>query len=330
MGRSIPVVTIAAVNLVASQGNWQPSVAERVLRMAHMLADIARHPALRDAIALKGGTALNLFEWDLPRLSVDLDFNYIASTTRAQMQRDRAVIEEAIFAVATGQSMTAKRIKDEHALSKTRLSYTSISGQPGNVDVEINYLLRSPIEPLQRRATTIGSLNLREILLMSSSEIAAGKIIALLDRTAARDVYDTARLSNANPSVLLTPEFRTCFIAYLAAAKAPWRNLITLSLKLDENEVNRMLIPMLGTHEVTVPHDQFAREILTSTECAIAPLRTVTQTEADFLDAVANDGVVDPALLGINPNDPRFKAISNSPALQWKALNVRQHNERAE
>jgi len=48
---------------------------EKVLRLMALLDALSSHPFLKARIALKGGTALNLFHFDVPRLSVDLDLN---------------------------------------------------------------------------------------------------------------------------------------------------------------------------------------------------------------------------------------------------------------
>jgi hypothetical protein len=55
---------------------------EKVLRLVELLTQLARHPFLKTCFALKGGTALNLFVFDMPRLSVDADLNYVRTVER--------------------------------------------------------------------------------------------------------------------------------------------------------------------------------------------------------------------------------------------------------
>lgn len=50
---------------------------EKVLHLLQLLDALRAHPYLKTRLALKGGTALNLFEFDVPRLSVDIDLNYV-------------------------------------------------------------------------------------------------------------------------------------------------------------------------------------------------------------------------------------------------------------
>jgi predicted nucleotidyltransferase component of viral defense system len=51
-------------------------------RLLELLAGLESHPYLRGRLALKGGTALNVFVFDLPRLSVDIDLNYVGAADR--------------------------------------------------------------------------------------------------------------------------------------------------------------------------------------------------------------------------------------------------------
>lgn len=67
----------AAVNAVHRQTGFDQFYIEKVLRLLRILENFFTHPALRDKYVLKGGTALNLFYFDLPRLSVDIDLNYL-------------------------------------------------------------------------------------------------------------------------------------------------------------------------------------------------------------------------------------------------------------
>ena len=63
------------------------------------LEALRSHPFLKERIALKGGTALNLFIFDVPRLSVDIDLNYIGPADRVTMLEERPKIEQAVQAV---------------------------------------------------------------------------------------------------------------------------------------------------------------------------------------------------------------------------------------
>jgi predicted nucleotidyltransferase component of viral defense system len=72
----------------AAETGFQIIPLEKVVRLGEVAADVSRHPLLGEALALKGGTALNLCFGAPQRLSVDLDFNYIAHLERERMLAD--------------------------------------------------------------------------------------------------------------------------------------------------------------------------------------------------------------------------------------------------
>src|SRR5690606_38524009 len=112
-----------------------------------LLEGFRRHPFLKSRVALKGGTALNLFVFDVPRLSVDIDLNYIGAVDREAMLAERPKVAQAIEAVCSRAGIEVKRVPDEHAGGKWRLSYTSAYGRPGSLEVDVNFLLRAPLWP---------------------------------------------------------------------------------------------------------------------------------------------------------------------------------------
>ena len=71
----------------------------KVERLLALLEGLRSHPFLKGRVVLKGGTALNLFVFDVPRLSVDIDLNYVGAADRATMLEERPKIEQAIQAV---------------------------------------------------------------------------------------------------------------------------------------------------------------------------------------------------------------------------------------
>lgn len=80
---------------------FRPEVLEKVIHLLNLLEGFNRHPFLKGRLALKGGTALNLFLFDVPRLSVDIDLNYIGAVDRDTMMAERPKVEQAIQAVCS-------------------------------------------------------------------------------------------------------------------------------------------------------------------------------------------------------------------------------------
>lgn len=64
---------------------FRPDILEKVAYLLALLEGFNRHPFLKGKLALKGGTALNLFVFDVPRLSIDIDLNYIGAVEREGM-----------------------------------------------------------------------------------------------------------------------------------------------------------------------------------------------------------------------------------------------------
>ena len=75
---------------------FRAEMLERVVYLLGLLENFSNHPYLKGRWALKGGTALNLFVLDLPRLSVDIDLNYVGAAERETMLSERPKFEEAI------------------------------------------------------------------------------------------------------------------------------------------------------------------------------------------------------------------------------------------
>ena len=66
-----------------------------MLHLLNLLNGLNSHPFLEGEWALKGGTALNIWVLDHPRLSVDIDLNYVRAPGREEMLTDRPETEQA-------------------------------------------------------------------------------------------------------------------------------------------------------------------------------------------------------------------------------------------
>ena len=71
---------------------FPPRTVDKVERLLDLLVEMGEHPLLRGKLALHGGTALNLFMLDIPRLSVDIDVSYIGALDRDEMFAERPLI----------------------------------------------------------------------------------------------------------------------------------------------------------------------------------------------------------------------------------------------
>jgi predicted nucleotidyltransferase component of viral defense system len=132
---------------IAASTGFRAEMIEKVLHLLNLLDQLNRHPMLKGKWVLKGGTALNLFVFDLTRLSVDIDINYVGALEREAMLTERPKVEQAAQAVFSREGFTTKRVPTEHAGGKWRLSYQSYTGQNVNLEVDLNFMFRQPLSP---------------------------------------------------------------------------------------------------------------------------------------------------------------------------------------
>ena len=94
-------MTPQAMAREAAATGFGAELLEKVFRLMALLDALNSHPFLKTRIALKGGTALNLFHFDVPRLSVDIDLNYIGAVDRDTMLAEKPKAEQAVQAVCS-------------------------------------------------------------------------------------------------------------------------------------------------------------------------------------------------------------------------------------
>jgi len=165
---------------------------EKVYRLAEVLKYLNTNPLPKNALALKGGTAINLTFFNLPRLSIDLDLDYLHNNTLDEMLAERRRISESIikYMEANGYELSLQS-KTTHTLDSYVFSYMNAAGMKDNIKIEINYSLRAHILPTEHRGVeTLGLFDELTVHSLAALEIFGSKIVALLTRTAARDLYD--------------------------------------------------------------------------------------------------------------------------------------------
>jgi predicted nucleotidyltransferase component of viral defense system len=112
----------------AKATGFQPLMQEKVILLVTLLNKFNAGRYLSDRIVLKGGTALNLFVFRLPRLSVDIDLNYIGAADRETMLKERPLIEKQILAICQQEGFKIKHEPSEHVGGKYLLGYQSAMG----------------------------------------------------------------------------------------------------------------------------------------------------------------------------------------------------------
>ena len=89
---------------------FRPDVLEKIAHLLGLLDSLRSHPFLKGKLALKGGTALNLFVFDVPRLSVDIDLNYVEVEDREGMLAERPKFEHGVQAVFAREGFVVRRM----------------------------------------------------------------------------------------------------------------------------------------------------------------------------------------------------------------------------
>ena len=289
---------------------------EKVCRLAEVLTFLESDALLSGTLALKGGTAINLTIFDLPRLSVDIDLDYSKNVPREEMLAQRELITERIgkYMAAAGYKLSQKS-KKYHALDSFVYEYVNAGGMKDNLKIEINYMLRAHVLPLMRRNVRLpwGDEKLT-VLSVAPIEIFASKIVALINRTAARDLYDINNmckygLFDESEEALL----RKCVMLYsvIAVDAVPERFDLSRIGALQPYKIKTDLLPVLR-------HGEYfdlaaARE---GTTQYLAGLLRPEKNELAFWKAFA-EKKYRPELLFAG-NDEILSRISSHPMALWK------------
>lgn len=308
---------------VAATGFSRESL-EKVFQLMGLLDGLNRHPFLKTRIALKGGTALNLFRFDVPRLSVDIDLNYIGPADGETMLAERPKVEQAVQAVCSRENLAIRRTPPDHAGGKWRLTYTASTGGSGNLELDVNFLLRTPLwPPILSECRPVGSFRTAPVYLLDPHELAAGKLAALLARSAGRDIFDACRLLSAGD--LEPTKLRVAFTVYGGTNRKDWRAISPGDVKADPAEMLRDLVPMLRA-DLAPTRGQigaWTEKLVSECRDLLSVVLPLSPDEAEFIHRLNDTGDIAPELL---TNDPVLQAtIGAHPGLRWKAVNVRKH-----
>lgn len=297
---------------------------EKMLRLADILHHINTDQVLGTVLALKGGTAINLAIFHLPRLSVDIDLDFTENLPKEVLIGVRERISQILmkYLSAEGYTLSAKT-KQTHALDSFVCSYKNAAGNPDNIKIEINYALRC--HALQSIETTILSSEVfpaYKIRILSPVEIYASKIVALSSRAAARDLYDLNNLvyfglfDDSDLSLL-----RKCTVLYSAitgdtAARA--FNFSKVS-EMSYRTIKTDLYPMIRNAE-KFDFESAKNRVLTY----LSELMILTEREATFMERFKG-GRYEPQFLF---DDIDIVArIANHPMALWRCAAIRESRD---
>lgn len=318
----MPAPSRETLDQIAAATGHQPGTLEKVLRLLDVLQEIADDDFLKSRLALKGGTALNVFHLALDRLSVDIDLNYVGALDRAAMLADRPEVEAALGRILAAQGYRVRRQPTEHAGGKWLAVYGSALGGQSTLEIDLNFMMRQPLfgaAPMS--SVDLGGLRARDVLVVDRHEIVAGKLVALLDRRAARDLFDARRIFAWEG--LDWRRIRAGMIAIGATGRKDWRETSLDAIGADPRELRQKLLICLprGAFADAAAIDAWIAETTALCREKLTPVLDWTADERAFLDGVLDRGDINPDLLDADADVRR--CIGEMAMLHWKASHVR-------
>ena len=188
----MPMYNKSGIAAEASKHGFQRDVFEKVLRLKTVLDYFQEEPALREHLLLKGGTAINLTVFSLPRLSVDIDMDYMPNDSKENMMATRGKISKVVkeYMESEGYQLSDNS-RFSHSLDAFHFLYMNSGGNRDMIKIELNYSLRAHVlQPTRRESLTDAFGDKSCLYTVHPIEIFAAKANALLSRAAARDLYD--------------------------------------------------------------------------------------------------------------------------------------------
>lgn len=287
---------------------------EKVLRLKEILRYLNEEEYLKEHLLLKGGTAINLTVFNLPRLSVDIDLDYTPNDTKVDMLEAREKITTLIkdYMEAEGYQLS-QGSRLTHSLDAFYYQYQNAGGNRDMIKIELNYSLRAHIlEPVHRKILPEVFDDDLMIRMVAPMEIFAAKGNALISRAAARDLYDWGNLIAKNLFVDERDIFRKCFAFYATiSAETVNRDFDTSAIdSLKFGKIRRDLFPVLSRKDnfMLDERKQKAKDYITD-------LMQLTDQEQEYMDRfIAKEYV--PELLF--DDEEIVERIKEHPMALWK------------
>ncbi|VGO14112.1 hypothetical protein PDESU_04788 [Pontiella desulfatans] len=261
-----------------------------------------------DSFALKGGTAMNLFVQNLPRLSVDIDLAFLPLIPRHEALQEISKTLESLSG------------KIQSILPECSVTHQPVAGVTGRlvvnspaatIKVEPNFVFRGAVHPEETRLLCPDAQDLFELFLecrvLSIADLYGGKIAAALDRQHPRDLFDVHLMFERFG---LSDEIRTACTIYLAGHPRPMAELLTPN--------NQPLENLYASQFAGMAREPISIETLAKTRTRLVRELKESLSENERL-----------FLLSIKTGKPEWNRIpiehlERLPALQWKLRNI--HN----
>ncbi len=280
---------------------------ERYVEQVRLLVRLLPIIAAEEVFALKGGSAINLFYRDMPRLSVDIDLTYVPVEDRTvSLQHIDAALDRIMDSF--GRSNRDVRLQRIAAGGNLETRIMVLHGA-ASVKIETSPVMRGtvlPPVPMKVSDMVEDTFGFAEMPVLAFEDLFAGKMHAALDRQHPRDLYDVHLLYEDEG---LTDDLFRVFLAYVCASVRPPHELLAPpAIPMEELYTEEFL--GMTREDISLPDLETARTRL------IEDIRSRLSGEsADFLLSL-HDAEPDFALIDL-PQSERL------PAVQWKILNLR-------
>jgi predicted nucleotidyltransferase component of viral defense system len=283
------------------------SIADEYRQKAVLLIRVLPFVAEEACFAMKGGTAINLFVRDMPRLSVDIDLTYLPvadrKTSLAEIDAAMRRIAERIQKSLPGSRVTSSKLKDAKIISKHFVELDGVQ-----IKIEVTPVLRGCVYAPEKQSVSEAveaAFGFAEIQIVSFADLYGGKLVAALDRQHPRDLFDVRDLL-ANEGI--SDELRKAFVVYILSHNRPMAEVLAPTRQDITQEFERGFEGMTQ-NPVTL------NELLQAREDLIAEVVGKMPAEHRRFLASFKKGKPEWELLGI----PHIETL---PAVQWKIQNL--------
>ena len=297
---------------LSEKTNFQIDILEKVNRLAVLLGMIYENDFLKNGLVLKGGTAINFIYFKMPRLSVDIDFNFTSDDSKEGMLESRKEIDRIIMKIFSITGYEVEKVQP-YALLQYNLKYRNTAGNIDRIKVEINFIERIPVFEIVEREISVfdNQLKVRTYVI---EELFATKLRALLTRMASRDLFDVYNLLNSG---LEYDErmLKKCFIFYFCLAD-DFRIINAKAIsEIDPNEIKKFLLPLLEKGRRV----KLDTVVGTVQELTLRML-SLNKNERIFIDQFYGQKI---ANLDILFEDLKYNSkLKNHPMIKWRLKNM--------
>jgi len=279
-------------------------------RQVTLLVRVLPDVAAEACFALKGGTAINLFLRDMPRLSVDIDLTYLPVEPRADSLR---AIDAAMLRIRQRIQDRIPRVQIRETRNEGAVTRLIVRADSAQIKIEVTPVLRGCVFEPQLRPVSPkveGAFAFAETQVVSFADLYGGKLVAALDRQHPRDFFDVRELL-AQEGVDDT--VRRAFVIYILSSSEPISRLLAPPRKDIDKEFLRNFE---GMTDAPVPLAELtkARDAMIDTMVGAMPV-----AHRQFLVSFAR-GRPDWALLDVVGAD-------QLPAVRWRQQKFDQLSE---